>query len=362
MKNIIFRPTNNCNLACKYCYDKNNHEVCDKLRDNATNKFLENENLLVDGINKLFENEKQPKLIFHGGEPLLVRSEVLSDFCKKLNYNNNINYSIQTNGTLIDKDTIKLFNNYKFNVGISLDGCNEKQNNARVYINNRNTFNTVMKKIKLLKENNIRTGLVMSVSKNHISQEKELYDFIANNNIHCNIRPVFNATGDFEKSILTDKEYIDFFNNLFDIWFDDKEKRVGTRQIHELYDALKEELDINYKPPLCNKSKDCFKSFISLDVEGELHSCNRLYGVEKFHYGNINNMTIEEIQNCINILCKEREKTINNKCSNCERLDKCYGGCVAEGYDIENNIQDISCDKNIKTLIKKHIKGRLQND
>ncbi len=361
METIIFRPTNNCNLTCTYCYDKENHSDCRNLRKDATELFQKNEGMIIEGIYKLWEKEKRRKLIFHGGEPLLVDSEVLDHFCNQLR-DLNIRYSIQTNGTLIDQGTIQFFKNHNIHVGVSLDGCNEQQNSARVFPNGKNSFQTVSKKLKLLREHSISHGVIMSISKQQLGHEQEIYDFIAEQGFHCNIRPVYNANGDFAPNILTQEEYADFLKTLFDIWYDDKEQKVGTRQISELYEALREELDEDYHPRLCNSLPDCFRHFISLDVNGELHSCNRLYGIDKFHYGNIEDLSITDINSCIDQLERERKQTIHNKCGNCERLDICHGGCVAESFDMNHSLQEVACDKQSKVLLKKYVMEKIAND
>lgn len=358
MKNVIFRPTNSCNLRCTYCYDKNNHNESDiKLREKATEIFLKQEDNILKSLSILFKDEKEPHIIFHGGEPLLIDTKVLDDFCYKLKELFNITFSIQTNGTLIDDKVIELFKKYNFKVGISLDGCNEYQNASRIFPNGLNSFKTILKKMKMLQENNVKFGLIMSITKAHTNGEKELYDFIGDNNFSCNIRPVFSSDPDIK--VMSPEEYVNFFMNLFDIWFNDESKKVRTHQILELYQALKNELDPNFYERTCNNSNRCFKDFISLDIFSNLYACNRLYGIDKFYYGNLNSDSIDVINNKIDDLLEERNNSISNSCSNCEIIDKCYGGCPAESYDMYKDILHPTDYCKIKKLTSTNIKKRL---
>ena len=81
MKNptIILRTTNNCNLACKYCYDKENSyhsEASDGI-------FLKNINHIVDYIKKTrIDVNDVTKIILHGGEPLLISATTYNTFLK----------------------------------------------------------------------------------------------------------------------------------------------------------------------------------------------------------------------------------------------------------------------------------------
>lgn len=359
MKCVIFRPTNNCNLACTYCYDKNNHnETIANIRKDATILFENNFDKLLNHFNILFEDELHPRVIYHGGEPLLIKTSTLDKFCLELKKIKDVDFSIQTNGTLIDNEVIDLFKKYNFKVGVSLDGCNEKENAARIYINKTNSFNTVYSKLKMMQLEKIKFGIIMSINKNHINSAEKMYDFIAQNNFHCNIRPVF-ATEETIDDVMTNDEYVEFFNELFDIWYDDKDRKVATHQILELYNSLKEALIYDYKSYCCSDSNDCFKNFISIDVNGELYACNRLYGIEKFHYGNLDNMTINDVLNKSEELLKTRNDAINNKCSGCNSLNKCYGGCPAESYDIYGDILHETNYCKIKKKINSHVKERL---
>ncbi len=331
MHTIVFRTTNECNLRCKYCYDNSNHDSKISKRI-ATDNFFNNLDYIVKDAIKLYGNINYGKFIFHGGEPLLVDAKVLNEFCKILSSKLPIEFSVQTNGTLITKDYIDLFKKYKFKVGISLDGANEEQNGARIYKEGGNSFNTVISKMNLLKQEQIKFGVIMSINKLHINREQELYDFIANNEINTNIRPIFPSLSGDNSLVMSTTEYLTFFKNLFEMWYNDSEKRVKTGQILEFANLVRSVVLDNYTNRCCECSPNCFMNFISLDASGEVYACNRLYNINDFYYGNIRNMSIEELENKINRLLELRNKGIEEKCGNCKEYRNCYGGCVAEAY------------------------------
>lgn len=359
MHTIIFRTTNECNLRCKYCYDANNHD--NEISKNiATKTFLENEKAILQDMKKILNGEKRPKIIFHGGEPLLVDANVLDDFCGSLLKEMPARLSIQTNGTLINEDTIKLFEKYNINVGLSLDGANEYQNSARIFKSGKNSFSTVMEKIKLLNAKNVHFGIIISINKLHLGAEKELYDFIADNNLNCNIRPVYSSLNGDNSLVMSSDEYIMFFKNLYDIWYNDSQKRVSTRQINEFYKELKKVVTNDYRDRICECSNSCFLDFISLDPYGELYSCNRLYNIPEFYYGNIRNMSMDEVKKKAERLALERLIYVSDECKECNIFNKCYGGCPAEAYSSYGTINHKSdfclIRKNINQYIKEKIK------
>lgn len=355
MKTVVFRPTNACNLRCGYCYDKDSHQDSVKgISKIATDIFQREGEHIINSLDILYKGEKNPKIILHGGEPLLIKTSILDKFCKELQ-NRNIDMSIQTNGTLITDEVIELFKKYNFSVGLSLDGCDEKQNYQRIYPNGNNSFNTVMDNLKKLQEENIKFGLIMSVAKQHIGAEQKLYNFIGENNFSCNIRPVFASCEKLSSSVMTEDEFAKFLNNIFDIWFFDEDKKVKTHQISELYELLRVCLDENFFERGCNNSSHCFRDFISLDVYSNLHACNRLYGIQEFYYGNLKKDSYMVIKEKIEKLIEFRNKAINKSCGDCDNISRCNGGCPAESYDIYGDILHPAPICKSKKLIYNHI-------
>lgn len=341
--NIIFRVTNKCNLRCTYCYDGKNHEEYD-FRD-VNRNFEKNIDKICKAIREIIDygDEDYPvELIFHGGEPLLVSADNYRKLLEKLK-GLNLKFSVQTNGTLISNEFINLFQDYDFNVGISLDGYDEKSNSCRIYKNKKNSFNDCLKNIKTLKEKNMKFGVIMSINKEHLGNELELYRFIALNGINCNIRPVFPSSP--EKINISCDEYTNFFCKLFDIWFHDSNELVKTHQISELYLELRKSYDCNFIEKTCESCESCFLNFISMDIDGDIYPCNRLYGINEYLYGNIYSNSMEEIMKKSNDLAEKRKKSINDKCSNCYLKDTCNGGCPANSYSYNRNIleKDFFC-------------------
>ena len=216
MKNItiIFRMTSTCNLNCIYCYDKANHIMKKKENDNFKKRIPD----IVESIEKLWKNrEDRGEIIFHGGEPLIIDTANYEELMQKIkSIYPNTKFSIQTNGTLINEKYIELFKEYNMHVGISLDGYDEITNKYRVYKNKKNSFNDVMRKINLLHRKDVDFGVIMTINSSIVGKEKQLYDFIKEYKLKCNIRPAFKSNNE-EIEYMTNEEYCIFFKNLFNI-------------------------------------------------------------------------------------------------------------------------------------------------
>lgn len=357
---IILRMTNSCNLNCTYCYDKKNHKSIISENKEIDSKIKE----IVKNISKIQrDKQQQSKIIFHGGEPLLIRAEIYEKLIKEILKNNpNVKFSIQTNATLLNEDYIEIFKKYKVNIGISLDGYNEEQNKCRVYKNGKNSYDIVMKKINLLKEKDAKFGIIMTLSNGIIGHEQELYDFISSNKIGCNIRPAFLCENDKNDFVMTNEEFFCFFTKIFEIWFED-ENKVGLTQIREIYEEFAKALNKKYIVKNCAVSENCFENFISLDMDGNLYSCNRTYNNKKLYYGNIKDIEMEELYDKMKEIVKRRKEYIkNSKCKECIIFNFCKGGCPANAYTKNGTIysaDDYFCEA--KVNIYKYIRKRLED-
>ncbi len=101
-----------CNIACRYCYQNPQRE--------AGNIRLDYD---LDRMKAAVEREGGPFTLF-GGEPLLMPLTDLKEIFRwgLEQYGSN---SIQTNGTLISDAHIRLFQQYRVQVGVSVDGPDE---------------------------------------------------------------------------------------------------------------------------------------------------------------------------------------------------------------------------------------------
>ncbi len=106
----IIQLTNECNMACRYCYvGSASGSPPDVARINqGFSQNLARLSYYVDQI--LYYNAEKPtRLIFHGGEPLLLSWRnwdlMLSQLSKK---NCKLMFGVQTNGVLIDEEFVGL--------------------------------------------------------------------------------------------------------------------------------------------------------------------------------------------------------------------------------------------------------------
>ena len=149
---ITFNTTEDCNLACKYCYEINK---CKKdLSLDYAYKFIDiitDDNFSIGeqiGNNSLGFVEEGIILDFIGGDSLMnvdTVEKIIKYFIYKVNnsnnylcniWKNNWKCSISSNGTLFDKPDVRKFLEKWHNVlslGVSIDGCPEIHDKNRIF-------------------------------------------------------------------------------------------------------------------------------------------------------------------------------------------------------------------------------------
>ncbi len=106
--------TGECNFSCSYCYQEKDGLFLDPAA-------------IEKAIGFFFPRfDKECSILFYGGEPLLakdtIRRAVYAVKAENRRQSKNIQYSISTNGSLLDDDTLRLFDQNRFTVLLSFDG------------------------------------------------------------------------------------------------------------------------------------------------------------------------------------------------------------------------------------------------
>lgn len=138
---ICISINNRCNLSCKYCHFSEKSEHITNLDMNVYS--------ILDNVKNHIKKFDIPlfKIGFVGnGEPLLDFSELkqyimyIGDFLKS----GTIQAYTITNGTVINEEMLRFFQEYNVNVGFSIDGIKEIHNKWRC-----NSFDKVLNGIEL---------------------------------------------------------------------------------------------------------------------------------------------------------------------------------------------------------------------
>ncbi len=333
---VVLKVTDKCNLRCKYCYDAANASG-EVLPLEYFEKLLR---LLVGKYDSI-------QIIWHGGEPLFVgldyfKSAVEIEKKVRYQYDVPIENSVQTNGTLLNKEWIQFFKENGFYIGLSFDGVNNEKY--------RQQTQKVLSNIKLLQKSKFKFGCIAVVGDNEYDL-MENYKWFAENNIGFDYSYVFPEGRAKELPTTSAKAYADKMCDLFDTWLYDKEG-VNIRTF-----SFYINMSLGGTARTCSHIS-CHTKYLGLCPDGTLQNCGR-QSVSQYPFGNIKD--IEHIDQAFAsagaIALIKGSVARREKCKqSCELFADCQGGCVdcAICYGGVDQIPEASCliFKRIYTKVK----------
>lgn len=316
---LIVKPCADlCNIKCGYCY----HNWL-KISGVVGNKKIMDRKM----VDILFCNleslpQKRIKIIWHGGEPLLIGKEFFYYVLEKQKNCPSKQFInlIQTNGTLIDDDWVEIFKIGKFNVGVSIDGPKHLHDILRKDKHGEGTFDNVLSGIQLIQSKNIEVGPISVITKYNYKNSKEIFNFLCDKKLlKMNFSP---CVEDGLAYSLTPIEWAKFLLDVYFIWMEKDDPAIKITPLESFIHCL-----LGGKSTVCYYSKDCSR-FISVDNEGSVYVCGRTLGIEDYKIGNlkqenINSIIVNEKSRVVNA----KNSTLVDNCYSCRWLNVCNGGC-----------------------------------
>ena len=178
-----------CNLACKYCFLGNND--CAK-RSNFLMENMSAEtaykaiNFFIRQIKAsgLDVEENKPVLIFYGGEPM-VNFEILEYAATRINELRekeqcirNIEMSMVTNGLLLNEEKVRRLHELGVAIAISIDGFTEEANSMRVDVAGKPVFSRILEKLDMCKAMGVDVSLSVTLSEETIKNTKDILKLV----------------------------------------------------------------------------------------------------------------------------------------------------------------------------------------
>lgn len=187
VSNIVFEVTNACNLACKYCINREMYTASPDTKKHLSFNAIKS---VLDYLFSLWESGlnhspcKEIIMGFYGGEPLanfpVIKNTV--EYCQQVKSSRPFKFTMTTNGTLLDLYMDFLVEN-NFYLTFSLDGDKLGQS-YRIFPNGDNSFEKVYSNLKLLQkeeplfwENNVSFNSVLH-NRNDVDK---IHEFIYKN-------------------------------------------------------------------------------------------------------------------------------------------------------------------------------------
>jgi uncharacterized protein len=148
---LVLTLTTGCNLACTYCYKEDLSRPADASRLSFEHACRAVELLIAESGSRPRVN-----LTFFGGEPLtalpMIRQVVAYAGARAAETGKSFDYSLTTNATLLDDETIDFLAAARFAVTVSMDGPEAVHDRNRRTVGGRGTHAVVAAKARRLLE------------------------------------------------------------------------------------------------------------------------------------------------------------------------------------------------------------------
>lgn len=358
---VCLNLTDDCNLACKYCFvqQKPNYMTLDTAK-----QAIE---FLVSNYNKkVSPNKSKIDVTFFGGEPTLQWNQIIVPLVTYVEekYPNLFLFSITTNGTLLNKERIDFLKEHNIHPLLSIDGCEECQNLNRPCKNGNPSFPLVEKNIPYLLEafpyttfrSTIDADTCQYMFDNYLYAESKGFENI----FFCpNARTKWTEEQKKELYLQLDKI---FLYRLFQ--FKNKIKPLEFSTINNIFlDILrldlnnlnnKQDKEANKLPYRCGLGT----TSASIGFDGKIFACQEQDSrstSDIFYIGDIfNGINYEKHKNLLYKYCEKNEIKCEteNLCLTCPLFNICNNGsCPSVAYDLFSNFytkSEIDCCFHIK--------------
>ncbi len=332
--NPIVKLTEKCNYSCDFCrYSKH------RQYDTGTSEKLVIKMILECYEYNRLHNNKNMNVIFHGGEPLLYGAErlvqVLQHVQKSISDDFLIEYSVQTNSSLISDEWIKVFKDYNFEVGISLDGPISL--NGHYGENRDNAVYSAITKYHMLKENHINCGFLSVITDKHLERLNDFFAFYIDNRIDSiGLCYCYNK---FDGNCVNPQKLGEWLIDLYELYFN-APRKIKIRE----FDMITRRV-LKHPRNACSMScRESCGEYITITPVGKIEFCDD-YDLDEGRSNSIGDLSDNTL---LDILSNEKYqemkinslKIVEKKCIDCEVFDLCRCGCSRNDFENGNYFCD----------------------
>lgn len=345
---IIVYPTNECNLRCVMCYNKENLLGPGGKRGNEKNRnelTAEEFNDFLDQVYP-FLADKGTSLQMLGGEPLIAPEKTLAIVEHASPLVEDI--LISTNGTLITKELAQRISAVKnANVQVSLDSPYRETHEA---LRGKGTFDRTVKGIKILLEENVRTVMSMVCHDKNLGELGKYYELGIQLGVpHVRFIPLQQAGAGITCG-LTSPSFPYLMEKAFSVFKENSRYRkvMGS-------DFLSTTARLCH---VCAVQGWCGTGsrLVMLNADGNVYPCPN-HHLPEFKAGNIREESFADIWENSEALKKIRSTyavtALNEKCAACPVRYWCVGWCRGETYQMTGSmtVPSVKCEEVRQMLI-----------
>ena len=334
VKALCLHIAHDCNLACKYCFAEEG-----EYKGRRGMMTAEIGKKAIDFLIEHSANRRNLEIDFFGGEPLMnwdvVKEIVAYGRQQEKLHNKNFRFTLTTNGVLLNDDIMEFANKEMSNVVLSVDGRKEVHDLMRPTRNGKGSYELVLPKFEKFAEqrNQMNYYVRGTFTHNNLDFSKDVLDLADRGFKQISVEPVVAADG--EPYAIT-KEDIPKVCEEYDKLAVEMIKRKKEGKGFNFFHFM---LDLEGGPCVYKRLSGCGSGieYLAVTPWGDLYPCHQFVGTEEYKMGTVyEGVTTPNIQDefkCCNVYTKD-------DCKDCFAKFYCSGGCAANSFNFNGNIND----------------------
>jgi uncharacterized protein len=327
---LLVKPVSGrCNFRCGYCFylavprtvypDRTGHKMSHQTLDTLIRRYLA-------------YRFPVSNLAWQGGEPTLAGLDFFQEVVRLEQKHGasgqTVSNGFQTNGWLLDEEWARLFAEYRFLIGLSMDGPPEIHDVYRRSSGQEGTHQRVLDALRLLQRFQVAFNVLCVISRANVHEASRLYNYFRGLGVtHVQFIPCIErdpSTGEVAQFVPEPAAYGDFLSEMFDLWADGDPCHFSVRDFDAILGAY-----VDGRSSLCLYGPRCDHYFL-IEHNGDVYPCDFFCDPE-WKLGNINQQSFEELADHPRRKAFAALKSAySRKCEECPHLSLCHGGCTKD--------------------------------
>lgn len=316
---LLIKPVGaDCNLRCEYCFYLRAHELYGEEKRHCMSP--ETQETIIQGL----LSYRFPETVFswQGGEPTLAGVDFFRRAVELEQKHGapgqSVGNAFQTNGVLIDADWCRLFRDYHFLIGLSVDGPAEIHDAHRYNAARRGSFEQAMAAAELMRSNGVEFNILCVVNKDNVELGADLLRWFVDNGFpFVQFIPCVERESPFN---VPPRAFGAFLCDTFDYWVKEGLGRVSVRDFEGMLAQRMGE-----GGGICTFNERC-NSYIVVEHDGGVYPCD-FFVYDEWRLGNVHDAPLHTFLETDLYQQFAHQKRKVPACRKCEWRRWCQGGC-----------------------------------
>ncbi|PWW82860.1 MULTISPECIES: peptide-modifying radical SAM enzyme CbpB [Prosthecochloris] len=334
---VYVNPTERCNLDCSYCYIPG--EMRKDGRDMPKEELIDALGRMKRYFRRNTPEDYKPEVIFHGSEPMLNREAVFTaiDY-----FSDDFRFGVQTNGTLLDRESADFLMSRGVGIGFSLDAPEALlASRTRKTWSGDGVYDSVVQAIELVKGYD-RYSVICTVTKENMAALVDMVDFFHAMEVPvCMLNPVRCTRVGGRMMKPDDAAMANYYLKALDRTHELYRETGRKLVVANFANILLAVLAPTARKLMCDISP-CGggRCFVALSAKGDLFPCSEFVGLPEFNGGSVFHEDIDDV------LEKAPFRKVTGRmvediepCNRCAIRHFCGSPCPAEAYSLHGTMQ-----------------------